>query len=76
MQQVTAPKSEGLGFKGMPPVKGFHLTKGRRPDAAKRPNMACQGVIQHGRHPDANALHRPSDRVGAFTIHVRAALLP
>ena len=45
MQQVTAPKSEGLGFKGMPPVKGFHLTNGWLPDAVKRLSSACEGVV-------------------------------
>ena len=75
MQQVTAPKSEGLGFKGMPPVKGFHLTNRRRPNAAKRPDRACQGVVQHTRRPDANALQGVSRSGGAFTIQSAAFLM-
>ena len=56
-------------------VKGFHLTNKRRPDTAKHPTMACQGVVQHRRRPDANALQGVAHSVGAFTIRVAASLL-
>ena len=57
------------------PVKGFHLTNGWLPDAAKRRAMACQGVVQHVGRPYANALQAVSRRVGAFTIQGAAFLM-
>ena len=61
---------------GAAPVKGFHLTNGWLPDAEKHLTMACQGALLQGWRPDANALHAAAGSRGAFTIHVRAALLP
>ena len=60
---------------GRVPVKGFHLTKGWLPDAAKHPTTACQGVVAHGWRPDANALQASSCSGRAFTIRVAAALM-
>jgi len=70
------PPPTRLDPSGGEPVKGFHLTNGRLPDAAKRLIMACQDVVPDGRRPDANALHDTSRWARAFTIHVRAALMP